>query len=67
MMNFITKLFGTKSSRELKKLQPYVEKINKQYESFHKLSNEDLRKETKDLKKYLNDKLSDIQNKIDTM
>ncbi len=66
MMNFITKLFGTKSSRELKKLQPYVEKINKHFENFKQLSNEDLRKQTKDLKKYLNDKLKDIQNKIDT-
>jgi len=28
MMNFLTKLFGSKNERELKKLQPFVEQIN---------------------------------------
>lgn len=65
MMNFITKLFGTRSSRELKKLQPYVAKVNKHFEEFKKLSNENLRNQTKDLKKYIKIQLKEIQDQID--
>ncbi|MCP3659847.1 MAG: preprotein translocase subunit SecA [Bacteroidetes bacterium] len=64
MISFITKLFGTKSGRELKKLQPYVNKINTYFKDFKNISNDDLRNETKKLKEYLKNQLQGIQDKI---
>ena len=50
MFNFIKKLFGTSSQRALKKLQPYLAKINAAYEGLQHLSDDELRQETDKLK-----------------
>jgi len=47
------KLFGTKHEREIKKLQPIVEKINRIYEDYHKLSDEELQAKTPEFKQRL--------------
>ncbi len=48
-MKFFKKIFGS-NEREVKKLQPLVEKINKFEESIAKLSDEDLKKKTVEFK-----------------
>ena len=45
-MGLITKLFGTRSQRELKKIQPTVDKILALEESYAKLSEEELKGKT---------------------
>ena len=45
-MSLLTKLFGTRSSRELKKLEPTVEKIVALEEAYKSLSEEDLKAKT---------------------
>lgn len=40
---FMTKLFGNKSQRDLKEITPYVDKIKAVYPSIQKLSNDELR------------------------
>ena len=45
-MSLLTKLFGTRSSRELKKLEPTVEKIVALEETYKSLSEEDLKAKT---------------------
>ncbi len=67
MLGFITKLFGTRSSRVLKKLQPYVVEVNKFYEEFHKHTNEDLRYETVKLKNHIKKELKVIDNEINNI
>jgi len=47
------KLFGTKHEREIKKLQPIVEEINRIYEDYHKLSDEELQAKTPEFKQRL--------------
>jgi preprotein translocase subunit SecA len=42
-MNFLTKIFGSSNERELKKIQPVVEKINALEPQFQKLSDDELR------------------------
>ena len=39
----ITKIFGSKSNRDLKDITPQVEKIKSAYTTIEKLSNDDLR------------------------
>ena len=42
-MGLFTKIFGTRSERELKKIQPIVDKILNLEDEYRKLSEEDLK------------------------
>ena len=42
-MSIITKLFGTRSDREVKKIMPLVEKIESLEDEYRKLSDEELK------------------------
>ena len=52
-MGLITKLFGTRSSREIKKIQPLVDKILSLEEAYKALSEEALRGKTAQFKERL--------------
>ena len=52
-MGFIEKLFGTRSQRELKKIQPTVDKILALEDSYKHLSEEELRGKTAEFKERL--------------
>ena len=52
-MGFIEKLFGTRSQRELKKIQPTVDKILALEDSYKNLSEEELRGKTAEFKERL--------------
>ena len=41
--DILTKLFGNKSQRDLKEINPYVEKIKAAYPAIEALSNDELR------------------------
>jgi len=51
----MTKIFGSKNERELKKLWPIVDQINQYYEDFSKLSDSELQKKTEEFKARLQD------------
>ncbi len=53
MFNLITKIFGTKHSRDAKKMQPVVEAINLEFEKLKELSDEQLQAKTPEFKKRL--------------
>jgi len=48
-----TKLFGTKSDREVKKLAPTIKKINQLFESLHAKTDGDLINRTQELKEFV--------------
>ena len=52
-MGLITKIFGTRSQREIKKLQPTLDKILALEEPYKALSDEALRAKTGELKQRL--------------
>ncbi|MCD6500414.1 preprotein translocase subunit SecA, partial [bacterium] len=52
-MSFLTKLFGDPNEKYLKKLQPIVDKINMLEPKFKHISNEELKKKTKEFKERL--------------
>jgi preprotein translocase subunit SecA len=69
----ISKVFGSKSEKDIKLVMPYVEKIKEVYPALRDISDDDLRGMTQQLRDRIDAKLSDtdnsiqeIQNKIDT-
>ena len=54
-MSAFTKLFGTHSERELKRIDPIIKKIESYYGAMEALTDEQLRDKTKEYKKRLAD------------
>lgn len=53
MLKFFTKLFGTKSERDLHAIRPYIEKINQEYIKLAEISHDALRSKTKTLQQHI--------------
>ena len=47
---FLSKIFGNKSSRDMKEISPWVEKIKAAYPAIQQLDNDALRAKTQELK-----------------
>ncbi|WP_028896378.1 preprotein translocase subunit SecA [Prevotella sp. HUN102] len=57
-MNFnkiLKSLFGDKSTRDMKLIQPFVEKVKAEYPAIKELSNDELRAKTKEIQQYVQD------------
>ncbi len=66
-MNFntlIQSLFGNKSSKDMKLIQPLVNKVKEAYPEIQKLSNDELRARTKQLQQYVQDSAKEQKEKI---
>ena len=61
---FMTKLFGNKSQRDLKEITPYVNKIREVYPSIKKLSNDELRAKTEEIKKRIRDYVAEDRKEV---
>lgn len=64
MLQFLSKLFGSKSERDIKGIQPLVNKIKEEYEKLASLSNDDLRAKTTEFKDRISDYLKEIDDEI---
>ncbi|MEW5924313.1 MAG: preprotein translocase subunit SecA [Candidatus Zixiibacteriota bacterium] len=53
MTNIITKIFGTKHDRDIKKIRPLVGEINEFYQQYQSLTDEQLHAKTEEFKKRL--------------
>jgi preprotein translocase subunit SecA len=51
----LTKIFGSKSERDVKQLSPYVEEINAIYSELHEISNDELREKAQEIKQEIHD------------
>jgi len=60
----LTKLFGTKSDRDIKEVLPIVDSIKKQSEIIRGLSDDELRNKTAEFKEFLKNGTSAIQSEI---
>ncbi len=63
----IKKVFGDKASRDLKEVQPLVEKVKAEYPKLQSLSNDELREKTTDFRNRIAGKISDEQAQIDQL
>ena len=64
MLKFLSKLFGSKSERDIKGIQPIVNKIKEEYEKLASLSNDDLRAKTANFKSRIAEYLREIDEEI---
>ncbi len=64
MLGILSKLFGSKSDRDIKIIQPLVEKTKEEYAKLAVLSNDDLRQKTVDFKARIAAFLADIDKEI---
>ena len=60
----LRKILGSKSEKDLKKLQPYVNKINDEYKTLSNISDQDLRNKTKYFKEEINKELEQTSEEI---
>ena len=58
-INVIGKIFGSKADRDLKELNPYVERIKKEYDRLDKLDHDDLRAETQKIRQIILDHIAE--------
>jgi len=72
MLKFFKKVMGDKSTRDMKTLNPIVQKIHKAYESIKELSNDELRAKTAEFKQRIaeyiateENEIKELRNKID--
>ncbi len=61
----LTSIFGTKSSRDLKKLWPVVEEINSFEEQIKSLSDEELKQKTSSYKALIRERTKEVSDQID--
>ncbi|HEV2801637.1 MAG TPA: preprotein translocase subunit SecA [Pyrinomonadaceae bacterium] len=59
---FLTKVFGSSNQRYIKSLQPTVARINALEPEIKKLSDEDMRRRTEELKQFVAEAVSDAKN-----
>ena len=62
--SIITKLFGNKSTRDMKLIQPIVEKVKEAYPAIDALDNDALRAKTKELQEKVQHSADDVKEKI---
>lgn len=67
MLKFLSKLFGSKSERDVKGVQPLVNKIKEEYEKLSGLTHDELRGKTLDFKQRISDYLQEIDNEINSL
>ncbi|ADR21746.1 protein translocase subunit SecA [Marivirga tractuosa] len=60
----LTKVFGTKSDRDIKEVLPLVEQINKEFAKLKDLSHDELRAKTADVLARINQYLKEIDDEI---
>ncbi|MBO4613880.1 MAG: preprotein translocase subunit SecA [Bacteroidales bacterium] len=64
IISFLSKMFGTKSERDLKALTPILNEILALEDEFLALSNDELRSRTQELRKGIHEHIKDEENKI---
>ena len=72
--DFLSAIFGNKSKRDMKEIQPWVDKVKAAYPEVEKLSNDELRAKTKELQKFIFDsataeraKVEELKAKVETL
>jgi len=60
--NFFKKIFGTKHDKDIKRLTPKVKEINKLYEEYNSLTDEQLKNKTNEFKKIIKSRIENLEN-----
>ncbi|MBO7247874.1 MAG: preprotein translocase subunit SecA, partial [Bacteroidaceae bacterium] len=64
---FISKLFGNKATRDMKEIQPWVEKVKKAYSQYDSFSNDELREKIQEIRNKVQDFVIPEQERINAL
>lgn len=64
LVDIIKKVFGSKSERDMKQVKPILEKVLAAYKDIDKLSNDELRARTEELKKKIREREAPFEKRI---
>ena len=64
---FLSSIFGNKSTRDMKEIQPWVEKVKTAYPEIDSLDNDALRAKTEELKAYIRNSAASQRAKVDEL
>ena len=65
--DFLSSIFGNKSTRDMKEIQPWVNKVKAVYPEIEKLDNDALRAKTQELKTYIRNSAAEQRAKVDEL
>ena len=65
--NFLSKLLGNKSTRDMREIQPWVEKIKRGEPAIQALDNDALRAKTQELRAQVQNSANDLKEKIEEL
>lgn len=66
-LDFLSKLFGNKSQRDLKEIQPWLEKVKAVYDEIAALSDDELRARTLALRQQIQDYVADDRRELEAL
>ena len=64
---FLSSIFGNKSTRDMKEIQPWVNKVKAVYPEIQQLDNDALRAKTQELKAYIRESAAEQRAKVDEL
>ena len=64
---FLSSIFGNKSTRDMKEIQPWVNKVKAVYPEIQQLDNDALRAKTQELKAYIRESATEQRAKVDEL
>ena len=64
---FLSSIFGNKSTRDMKEIQPWVNKVKAVYPEIQQLDNDALRAKTQELKAYIRNSAAEQRAKVDEL
>jgi len=63
----LTKIFGSKSERDIKQLAPYVDDINAIYSELHDITNDELREKAQEIRREIQDHIGQFEQEKNQM
>ncbi|MEL6539672.1 MAG: preprotein translocase subunit SecA, partial [Bacteroidota bacterium] len=67
MINLFTKIFGTKSERDIKALRPILQKIELESERLQNVSDDELRRSVQPIRDYISKQMEEVQSEIEKL
>lgn len=64
MLSVIKKIFGDKHAKDIKRIQPIVDEINKYFEEYQKLTDDELKSKTVEFRNRIKEVTSEIETEI---
>lgn len=66
-LDFLSKLFGNKSQRDLKEIQPWLDKVTAVYDEIATLSDDEIRQRTAELRQRIQDYVADDRREVEEL